>query len=265
MKVLHKGKALLIKLDKIDKEVLDKYPDLEVIGTSTTGLCHIDLDECKKRGIEIISLGTEPRDEETREFMETITSTVDHTMGLMIALARNYKTAFNFPYKNREYYKGLTLRSKILGVIGYGRIGRRVAEIAKSLGMKVFYWDKKGHLDDLELMDIVSLHIPLQGNEGFFTKEMFKQMKPTAYLINTSRDGVIEKGALLWALENKEIAGAAIDFIDDLDLVEYSKYNDNLILTNHIGGCTDDMDRTHQFMLNKINNYINYAVSNKKT
>ena len=257
MKILFDGKAIIIGLDKIDSEVLDLYPDLKVIGSPTTGLDHINLQECERRGIKVIFL------QGSDLFMKYITSTAEHTIGLMIALLRNYNLALN-GREDREFYKGHTLFDKTLGIIGYGRVGKQVEQLAKAFGMKVLSYDKvnnyKGESDLNGLLyesDVVSLHIPLQDNEGFFTKQFLGMMKPAAYLINTSRDKVIERGALRWALDNEMIAGAAVDFIDSLELVEYAKTHDNLVLTNHIGGCThEDMERTKQYVLNKVENYL---------
>ena len=110
----------------------------------------------------------------------------------------------------------------------------------------------------LKESDIISIHIPLSGNEGFFTKDMFKQMKQSAFLINTSRDAVIEKGALLFTLEYNIIAGAAVDFIDDEELLNYSKTHANLILTPHLGGATvEDMSLTKEFIRRKMKKYLN--------
>ena len=123
--------------------------------------------------------------------------------------------------------------------------GKRKIKIANNLN-ELF---KEAH--------IVSLHIPLQGNEGFFTREMFSKMKKSAYFINTSRSKIVEDGALLWALKNGNIAGAAIDFIDDPKLLGYAKNNDNLILTNHLGGCTyEDMEKTQDFIAQKVAEYL---------
>lgn len=86
---------------------------------------------------------------------------------------------------------------------------------------------------------------------------MLEAMKPSAYLINTSRSGVVEKGALLYALENNIIAGAAIDFIDDPQLLDYAKTHNNLLLTPHLGGCTfEDMERTEDFIIRQVNLYL---------
>lgn len=252
MKVLHGGQAVIVGLEKLN---LDDFPDLKVVGCNCTGTDHLPLDEIARRNIAFFSLRGET------EFLQTITSTAEHTIGLIIALSRNYKSALNGPYQEREAYKGHTLAGKTLGIIGLGRVGKQVMNIAQMFGMKIlsvteysdpFAWDKL-----LSESDIVSIHIPLQHNEGFIRRELLSQMKPTAYLINTSRDPVIEKGALLWALKNKVIVGAAVDFIDDQELVEYAKDHDNLILTNHIGGCTyEDMEQTEEFIERKVEEYM---------
>ncbi len=110
----------------------------------------------------------------------------------------------------------------------------------------------------LSISDIVSVHIPLAGNQDFFTDEMFNQMKPEAYFINTSRSGIVKDSALRRALENHIIKGAAVDFIDDSALLEYSKNHQNLILTNHLGGCTvEDMAATEEFIIKLVTNYLN--------
>ncbi len=244
----------VIGLEKVDKQWLDERPELKVLGVYCTGLDLLDRDECSRRNIKIISLRDYP------DFLKTISSTAEHTLGLIIALMRNYKTALNGPYKDREEYRGNTLSGKTLGIIGYGRIGCQVKKIADALAMNIIPVDDS-NLDILGYLlkesDIVTIHIPLDGNVGLFTKRMFLNMKQTAYLINTSRDAVVEKGALLWALENGIIKGAAVDFCDDKDLVEYARTHSNLVLTNHLGGCTfEDMERTKDFIKNKVEEYI---------
>ena len=256
--MLYDGQAIIVGFEKFN---LSDYTDLKVLGCNATSIEHLPLEECKKRGIKVISLQGETK------FLRGITSTAEHTIGLIIALLRNYKTALNGPYKDREEYKGYTLAGKTLGIIGYGRVGKQVEKIEWALGLHtvIYELNMDFKISDWALSleglcmssDIVSLHIPLEGNEGFLTKEIFKLMKPTAYFINTSRSKIVEDGALLWALENKIIAGAAVDFIDDPGLMEYAIKNNNLILTNHIGGCTfEDMERTETFITQKIEDYL---------
>ena len=215
----------------------------------------------EKRGIKLICLRDYP------EFLKTISSTAEHTIGLIVALLRNYKTALNAPYKERDAYMGHTLSGKTLGIVGgHGRVGFQVAKIAEAFGMDVLIYDRV-RVDNkwltslpvlLQRSDIVSVNIFLAGNEGFFTKKMFSQMKPTAYFVNTSRSKIVQDGALLYALENNIIVGAAVDFVDDPALLEYSKTHDNLILTNHLGGCTEeDMRKTEDFITQKVKKYVN--------
>jgi len=105
--------------------------------------------------------------------------------------------------------------------------------------------------------------VPLPGNEGFFTREMFESMKPSAYFINTARTKVVEDRALIFALENQLIAGAAVDFTDDESLVVCEAWNKNLILTNHIAGVTyEDRKKTSDFIKQKVDNYINQLIIN---
>lgn len=259
MKVLHNGQAVILGLEKLN---LDAFPQLRVVGCNMTGTEHLPIEEMERRGIKLISLKGE------KDFLRTITSTAEHTIGLIIALLRNYKTALNGPYQDREAYKGHTLSGKTLGIIGLGRVGRQVMNIAQMFCMHVASFDKDyksiqaTEIHRVMTADVLSLHIPLVGNEGFFTRDMFEQMRSTSYFVNTSRSGVVEPGALLWALENKLIAGAAVDFTDDEALVQYAATHDNLILTNHIGGNThEDRQRTEEFIERKVEEYL---IKNKK-
>lgn len=239
--------AIVVGLEPVN---LNDFPDLKVIGCNMTSCEHLPLTEMAERGIELISLkGHTP-------FLKYITSTAEHTIGLILALFRNYQVALNGS-QDREVYKGHTLSDKVIGIVGFGRVGKQLKKIAVGLSMTVITHDKaEPYLTNLlEESDIVTLHIPLEGNEGFFTKEMFQQMKPTSYFINTSRLEVVEPGALLWALENDIIKGAAVDFIEP-ELFKYAQTHHNLLLTNHIGGCTyEDMAKTEEFIISLVNNH----------
>lgn len=242
-------KAIVVGFEPIEWE---KFPNLVVVGCNATSTEHID-EECAKRGVKVISLKGETK------FLNSITSTAEHTIGLIIALLRNYKTALNAPYKDREEYKGHTLYGKTVTLFGgNGRVGSQVSNRLKAFGMTVYRVDEN-EIPQFTLKSyVVSLHIPLQGNEGFFTKRMFREMLPNSYFINTSRSGVVEEGALLFALSNNIIAGAAVDFIDDPQLLEYAKTHNNLLLTNHQGGNTfEDRKRTEDFIINKVTEFLN--------
>lgn len=260
MKVLHNGRAIIVKMEELD---LSQFPDLEVIGCPMTGVEHLPIKEIEERGIKLITL------QGRQFFLKDITSTAEHTFGLILALLRNYKTALNAPYKDREEYIGYKLSEKTLGIVGFGRVGQQMAKIAHGFGMKVITYDKFNTrmyphslaMRSLEALlkhsDIVSIHVPLPGNEGFFGVDHFEMMNPSAFLINTSRDGVIQHGALRAALESNIIRGAAVDFIDDEELVEYASSHNNLVITNHIAGIThEDRELTDRYIELLVNNFI---------
>lgn len=261
MRLSKDKKVLTIKLDKVDKKVLNKYPKLEVVASPTTGLDHIDLKECKKRGIKVISL------KEETEFLKTIPATAEHTMGLILSLVRRIPWAFDSVLSgewDRESFKGRDLKDKTLVVVGYGRIGKMITKYAEVFGMKVYHGDrkeKKALLKVLSKADIVTLHIPLEGNKNYFDKKCFQAMKKGSYFVNTSRGGIIDEQALLEALKGR-IAGAALDVVQgepevNPELLEYALDNDNLLLTCHIGGCTvESMTATEKFIAEKVKKYV---------
>src|SRR3989344_1094686 len=252
----------------VRKELIDRMSNLKIIATSTTGLNHIDVDYAEKRGVKVISLRGETL------FLRNIPSTAEETWGLLLALVRNLPWAFD-DVKNGNWtpnkWVGHQLMGKTIGLLGLGRLGKIVAEYAVAFKMNVISYDpavsqkemkkygaKKVAMDYLfKNSDIVSLHVLLNDETyGLVKDDHLKMMKPTAYLINTARGELIEKGGLESALEKKWIAGAAIDVmwdekddsghLKDNKLMEYAKKNTNLIIVPHIGGTTYDATRITQ-------------------
>lgn len=258
----------------------------DLIASCTTGTDHID-----NRDIPLIKL--------EGEFLKDIYATAEHTWALILSLIRKVAFAFDDVKQGnweREKWQGTELRGKTLGIVGMGRIGQQIARMAEAFGMKVITYDttiwmgrkEQGnmaiefplyqycHLEHLlQNSDIITVHVPLtEETKGMFSIEQFKQMKPTAYFINTSRGAVVDEDALLNALHNDIIAGAAIDVttfeterkpfgedIEDIrnqnELVWYAKHNDNLIITPHIGGNTiESREKTQIHIANKIKEYI---------
>lgn len=231
--------------ERIDAAWLAAHPGVKVIGSPTTGLDHIDLEACQAAGVKVVSLQGE------RRFLDTITSTAEHTMGLILSLARNYRTGL---HGHRTL--GHKLSGKTLGIVGNrGRIGKQMKRLGKAFGMKVIGCDKGGKiLDLLRQSDIITIHIPLVGNEGWWKAIHFKLMKRSSYFINTSRTRIMEGGALAKALREGWIAGAALDFTDDPELVALAKTDQRLILTDHLGGNTEeDRALTDEFIQAKVN------------
>lgn len=280
MQVIGKYDILFVQLGlNVNRAAIDKALNLKVIATVTTGLDHIDTEYAEKKGIKILSL----RDE--TEFLSTITSTAELAFGLMIDLLRLNHPAFESvkEYKwDREKYRGHSLSGKTLGIVGLGRLGKLMARYGQAFFMKVLAYDpyissnifeecgvEKVSFDQLlERSDVVSVFIHLnKDTEDLFNKEVFQKIKPTAYLINTARGKLVNEDDLLWALENKKIAGYATDGLaEELNfnegflnqpLVEYAKRNDNLIIVPHTGGTTyESREATDVFMAKKIKDFL---------
>lgn len=258
---------------KLDKLFLDQAPKLKFIATATTGLNHIDNNECIKRGINLISLKGEI------DFLDTVTATAEHSLGLMLALVRNIPEAFNDVKEGnweRSKFKGIELSGRTIGIIGFGRLGKMVANYAISLRMKVIATDtdvsKKYNevtflsLNELlEQADIISIHVPLDNSTtNLISKQQFKQMKKKPYLINTSRGEVLDEKELLNHLNSGYISGAAIDVINNEvnwsgkipnnnNIYKHINKETNLIVTPHIGGATSDsILKTELFIAKKI-------------
>jgi len=208
---------------KIDEELLDKYPSVKLVASRTTALDHINLELCKERGIEVISLrGSD---------LNYIVAVPELCLLKMLELVR----------RDRKELKG-----KTIGVIGgQGRIGRWLVQYAWMLGMNPISFDK-GDTLDLGKCDIVSLNITAdEENRGFMNRQKFEQMKDGAYFLNSARPWLVDEDAFKWALENK-LTGAWVDF--DLGFT-----HPRLITTPHIGGSTiESKEKTEKILMDKI-------------
>jgi len=262
----------------IDREILELAKKLKVIVTPTTGVNHIDLIAAKEYQIKILSLKGEVN------FLRTLSSTAEHTWGLLLCLQRKIYLAHNHVlngFWNRNLFYGNELRDKVLGVIGFGRLGQMVSEYGKSFGMKVIVYEINEvrttsglisvSLDQLlSESDVVTLHIPLdETTTRFFDIEKFKKLKKQPFFVNTSRGEVVDEDAMIYALENGLIKGAALDVLADETstskdwlkqslLWKYSQNNDNLLLTPHIAGVTtESVEKTNLFIIEKLKNHLN--------
>lgn len=240
--------------DKIDKEIMDNGGlNLKIIANMAVGFDNIDLNAARERNIFVTNTP------------DVLTNTVaEHTFTLMLAISHRIVEADKFTrsglYKGWDpmLLLGQDLFGKILGIVGLGRIGLKVAKIAiNGFDMKVFYTDQRRNLefenqfnatffeninDLLPKVDYLSLHTPLlPETRHLINEERLKLMKPNAYLINTSRGPVVDEAALAKALKEKWISGAAIDVFENEPEVnlELMRLN-NIILTPHIASATKE-------------------------
>src|SRR6185437_10574491 len=208
---------------RADRAVLENADRLRVIATPTTGWDHLDVDAMQERGIHLISV------REDREFLDNVTCTAEMAWCLLLALVRRLPWAFAAASKGewaRDHFRGRQLSGKTLGILGYGRLGRMVAEYGKAFRMRVLACDVR----DVKLApgvesvnfekllaesDVLSLHIHLTDeNRNLIDAATLARMKPGAVLINTSRGAIIDEAALLESLSSGRLAGAGLDVIE---------------------------------------------------
>ena len=262
-----KVQAIITRLGfEINKQFLNDFPDLQYILTATTGLNHIDLQECVKRNITVVSLRGET------DFLNSVAATAEHSIALLLSLLRHIPSAFDDVKKyhwDRMTFKGHELKDKTLSILGMGRLGIQVGTIAKSFGMNLKCYDINGNdtfptTDNLSEVlsntDVVSIHLPYTSEtHHLISQELLMTTNPGSYLINTSRGQILKEDDLIQCLNNGHLAGAAIDVLEheynlqNSPLVQYAITHNNLIITPHIGGCTyESMEATEVFIANKF-------------
>lgn len=236
--------------DKINDAVLSAAENLKVVAHYAVGYDNIDIASATKHGIYVSNT---PGDltADVAEF----TMTLMLSIGKKIVEADYYTRGGHYNYWDPMVFLGAKLTGKTLGIIGMGRIGSHLAKIAKQgFGMQVIYFDNRRNdiveheqgiiyvnLDELlEKSDFVSLHVPLlPTTHHLITERELKKMKPTAFLINTSRGAVVEEDALYVALKENWIEGAAIDvFEKEPEMYKGLRDLKNIILTPHIASAT---------------------------
>lgn len=241
--------ALIIRSrTKVDREVLDRGTRLKLVARPGTGLDNVDVQYAKSKGVTVVN--------SPESLVEAV---AEHVVLLMLAMSRRLTVADAGTKAGRwekNSLMGRELKGKTLGIVGLGRIGRRIAEIAKTLGMAVLFYDviaippdvvaslgaKVVPLDQLfGASDFVTLHVPMTKETAHMIGAVrLAQMKKTAYLVNTSRGGVIDEEALAAALREGTIAGAALDVFEKEPPTGAILSAPNTILTPHIGGQTEE-------------------------
>lgn len=237
--------AIVVSNIPITKKFIDACPKLSMLSVAFTGVDHIDMQACNDRNI-LVSNAAGFSNESVAEL----------AIGMILSVYRKVvggdaMTRFG---GDRGGFLGTELNGKTLGIIGAGEIGLRVTEIAKVFNCKILAYSRSEKSVEgvkfvdketlLKESDIVSLHVPLTPEtKGLMGKEEFKLMKPEAILINTSRGPVVDSDALCWALDEHEIAGAAVDVYEKeppLDKEHILFTAPNLIMLPHIAYATNE-------------------------
>lgn len=228
-----------------------------IIALPATGLDHIDLPACAQAGIRIAALKGEV------EFLRSVRATAEHTVALALSLIRRLPAAHASVLEgrwDRDAFCGRELYGRTAGLVGLGRLGAIVAGYFRAFGMNVCGYDPRpdfpaelarrcGSLEELfAAADLISVHVTYDAStRHLITARHFARLRAGAVLVNTSRGGVVDQAALVAALTEGRLAGAALDVVDgepdigrDHPLVQYARRHENLILTPHIAGNTSD-------------------------
>ena len=238
--------VLLINKADMNEEVINALPELKYIGLFATGYNNVDLEAASKRHISVVNVPGYSTD-----------AVAQHVFAFILMHASN------MPQYDKAVHEGEWIRSesfsffgypiselagKTLGIIGFGNIGRKVAQIASAFGMNILVMNRSvisncpytqtTLYDLLSASDYVTLHCPLnEQSAGMINKETLKLMKPSAFLVNTSRGGVVDSMALSEALDRGIISGAGIDVlpVEPMREDEPLYKAKNCIITPHIG------------------------------
>ncbi|MFX3624977.1 MAG: hydroxyacid dehydrogenase [Ectobacillus sp.] len=245
--------ALIVRNQtRVDGELLDANPNLKVIGRLGVGLDNIDLKAAKERGVQVVYARN-----------ANATSVAEYVMNAILTANRPLLRAGEDVRSgnwNRKAFTGGELFTKTIGLIGLGEISHRVARRAKAFGMRVIGYDpyvaeydhiiSETHVEKVELLeellqaaDFVSLHVPLTpATKHLISGRELSMMKQNAYVINTSRGGIVDERALSDALGANRIAGAFLDVLEEEPINPQNPLlqHDNVIITPHIAGLTEE-------------------------
>ncbi len=232
-----------------DAAFLDRAPRLRVIARTGIGYDGVDVEAATARGVAVCNAPDGPT-----------VSTAEHAITLMLMIAKRVgpsaaalRTGTSIGYFSR--HDGIELDGKILGLIGFGRIARRVARIAAGIGMRIVVFDpflpasavpsRIRRADTLEALlrdaDVVSVHVPLTAeSRGMFGATAFAAMKPGAVFVNTARGGLVDDAALLAALDSGRLFGAGLDVTapEPLPADHPLLHRDDVIVTPHVASAT---------------------------
>lgn len=211
------AQVLIVQYAHITKRILDNLPELKMIVRYGVGVDTIDVEEATKHHIQVCNVPDYGMNEVS-----------DHAIALMMAFTRKIVLMNDFTKKVKwDYVRSIPIHrasSQTVGVVGLGRIGKNFAIKAHALGYNIIGFDpyykesdetkfiKVLPFDDvITKSDVISIHIPADGNKDLFNKDVFKKMKKTSILLNVARGGIINEDDLYEALKNGEIGGAGID------------------------------------------------------
>ena len=242
------GVGVVASALKYDGIVMDRAARARAIVRTGIGYDGVDIDAATARGIAVCNTPDAPT-----------VSTAEHAIALLLVATKGViASSDRLRAGDRDFYlrhRAIELEGKTLGLVGFGRIARRVAAVAQSLGMRVVAFDPFlgaetvpiSTIDNLDEMlhtaDVVSVHVPLTGKtRHLFDQGRFEAMKPGSFFINTSRGGVVDHEALLSALDSGHLQGAGLDVTDPEPLPPDHPllHRTDVVVTPHIASATEE-------------------------
>lgn len=231
---------------RVDRELLDRAASLKLVARPGTGLDNIDVEYARSRGVEVVN--------SPESLVEAV---AEHVVLLMLSLSRRVVEASVSTKSGlweKDRFSGHELRGKTLGIVGMGKIGRRVGELCSAFGMSILGYDVvpvpqevverlRCRIVGLESLfsssDYVTLHVPLtKETSRMVGNHLLSMMKRGSFLVNTSRGGVVDEAALADALAGGHLAGAGLDVFESEPPSGPILSAPNTVLTPHIGGQT---------------------------
>ena len=248
-RVKDKDGLVCLLTEKVNEELLQAAPKLRIAANVAVGFDNIDVAACTKRGVAATNTPG-VLDETTADFAWTLLMAGARRLAEGEALARSG----SWKGWDLDQLVGTDVWGKTLGIVGFGRIGRAVARRAGGFHMKVIYTDAvrapenvekelKAEFREMSALlaesDFISVHVPLlPETRGLFDASKFQRMKPTAFLINTSRGPVVNEAALVAALEKGKIAGAGLDVYENEPVIHPGLKRANVVLAPHIASAS---------------------------
>ena len=250
----------------LDEEVL-KNSNIKVINTCSTGLNHIDMDYCERNNVEVWSL------KEDFELINDLPSTAELSFGLMMSLLRKIPEGFDSVKKGEWDYEpfiGRQVKGLTIGIIGFGRLGKITAELFKGWGVNILVSDPYVGTFEYEQVeikeiqkksDVVFLHLHAnKETRNMVDRELLSNMKKGSILINTSRGELVNEKDVINSIKEGHLGGYGTDVIADefgdvkeSELVEFSRENNNVVITPHVGGMTwEGQTKAYKWAIDKF-------------
>ena len=260
---------LIRSATKLTAEILADCKNLKVVGRAGVGVDNVDLDTATKNKILVMNTP-----------LGNLEATAELTIGLMFSLFRHIHLANQSTHDGKwekSKFMGTELKGKTLGIVGFGNIGQRVAEMASVIGMKIITNSNSASDEDLSKLgaskvsteklltdsDVLSLHTKLNDNtKNMLNKSSIGTMKPSAVIVNCARGGLINEADLKDCLNNDIIAGAAIDVYEKEPATENVMFGaKNLLLTPHLGASSKEAQSN--VAIDVANQVVDYLKENK--